>query len=499
VAAPADGVGVEEAIVKRLMALVAAGVLVAAVTGVAQARNPHCAGGIQYLNIGLNDKAKGNMEDYLREIHKAVDQLSQCAAEDPADLEALGYLGWAYAEVDSARAAGETFEKAIAGLKVKDPKKADWAAQNRESYWATAFNDGIAKISSAQGAYPDFLKKPENAAEQTQKDEAKKYYDKALAALMRAALLKPGDPRTLRNLGSCYAFMGEFQQAEATFRDGLKVAPADSMLLQSIKSVRTNYANLLIEQKKYDEAIGFFGDLIKADPTSSDLELGLADAYFKRALSKEGDARKPDFKLAGAAYAAAAKLKPDDADLTFNSALAFQNGGDLKSAEPMWRQTLKLRPDDADAFSALGSCLADLGQFDEAVRTLWQGVSREPKNKVLHRQLGAVYTKAGNNPKSTEELMVYLALQNGQPVADPAAAAKSAKAGTARAQTLASAGVPDQVTPWEIQGEKVESWFYWPKHQAYHFKGDALYLKSDWSAPDLKPAGGASSGAVKKH
>src|SRR5258706_14960814 len=130
----------------------------------------------------------------------------------------------------------------------------------------------------------------------------------------------------------CCALMREFQQAEATFRDGLKVAPADSMLLQSIKSVRTNYANLLIEQKKYDEAIGFFGELIKADPNSSDLQLGLADSYFKRALSKEGDARKPDFRLAAGAYAAAARLKPGDPDLTFNAALAYQNGGDLKSA-----------------------------------------------------------------------------------------------------------------------------------------------------------------------
>ena len=59
--------------------------------------------------------------------------------------------------------------------------------------------------------------------------------------------------------------------------------------------------------------------------------------------------------------------------------------------------------------------------------------------------------------------------------------------------------MPDQVIPWEIQGEKVESWFYWSKQLAYHFKGDALYLKSDWSAPDLKPAaGGATSGSVKK-
>ena len=483
---------------KRSITLAVAVVSVAAMTGVAEARNPHCAGGIQYLNIGLNDKAKGNMEDYKREIRKAVDQLSQCAAEDPADLEALGYLGWAYAEVDSARAAGEAFERAIAGLKVKDPKKSEWAAQNRESYWATAFNDGIAKINAAQVAYPDFMKKPENEADETLKGEAKKSYAQALASLTRASLLKPGDAKTIRNLGSVYAFMGDFQKAEGVFREGLKLAPNDSLLQQSVKSVRTNYASQLIEEKKYDEAITFFGELIKGDPNSSDLQLGLADAYFKRALSKEGEARRPDFKLAGAAYAAAAKLKPGDADLTFNAALAYQNGGDTKSAEPLWRETLKLRPDDVDAFSALGSCLADLGRFDEAVRTLWEGVNREPKNMILHRQLGAVYTKAGNNPKSTEELMVYLALQNGKPVADPAAASKSAKGGTARAQTLASAGVPDQVNPWEIQNEKVESWFYWSKHQAYHFKGDALYLKSDWSAADLKSAGPAS-GSVKKN
>ena len=45
----------------------------------------------------------------------------------------------------------------------------------------------------------------------------------------------------------------------------------------------------------------------------------------------------------------------------------------------------------------------------------------------------------------------------------------------------------------------MESWFYWAKKLAYHFKGDALYLKSDWSAPDLKTVGGtAPSGTGKK-
>lgn len=481
---------------KRSFTLAAAALAVVALAGVAQARNPHCAGGIQYVAQAMHDKERGNLEDYRREINKAVDQLQECATEDPNDFEAIGYLGWAYAEVDSSRLAGEAFTKSIEGLKQKDPKKVEWATQNRESYWATAFNDGIAKINAAQSIYPDFLKEPANDADKTMKAEALKNYDLALTSLTRASLLKPGDPKTLRNLGSVYAFMGEFGSAENLFKAGLQAAPNDSALLVALKSVRANAAGQLIDQKKYDEAIALYADLVKTEPSNSDLHLGLADAYFKRAQSKKGEAARPDYKLAGDEYAAAAKLKPTDADLPFNAALAYQNGGDSKSAEPLWRQVLKLRPGDEDAISALGQCLSDLGQYDEAVKMLWEGVSASPKNKVLHRQLGSVYTKAGNTAKSSEELMVYLALENGHPSADAKAAAKSGKG--ARAQTYASAGEPDDVVPWDFQGDKVESWFYWSKKQAYHFKGDALSLKSDWSAPALKSGGPSASGPAKK-
>ncbi len=77
----------------RCLALTAGFAL--ALGGVAEARNPHCAGGIQYVVQAMKDKDKGNTDDYQREINKAVQQLEQCASEDPADLEALGYLGWA--------------------------------------------------------------------------------------------------------------------------------------------------------------------------------------------------------------------------------------------------------------------------------------------------------------------------------------------------------------------------------------------------------------------
>jgi len=128
--------------------------------GAAEARNPNCAGGIQYVVQAMRDKDKGNLEDYRREMFKAVDRLTLCSSEDPDDLEALAYLGWACAEIDSACPAGLAFQKAIAGLKAKGDKKADWAVSNRESYWAKNFNEGVANIQAGQAAYAEFTKEP---------------------------------------------------------------------------------------------------------------------------------------------------------------------------------------------------------------------------------------------------------------------------------------------------------------------------------------------------
>jgi tetratricopeptide (TPR) repeat protein len=456
--------------------------------GVAGARNPHCAGGIQYVVGGLRDKSSGNTEDYVRQMQKAVSQLESCATEDSIDYEAIGYLGWAYAELDSCGPAGHWFGKAIDGLNAKgDKKKAEIATNNRDSYWISKLNDGVSKINSAQTAYPDFTKKAENDADKTLKAEAEKYYQQAIHSLTSAALLRPGNPQAYRNLGSVYLFMADFPKAETIFREGLKAAPEDSSLKAALKIARVNYANQLNDEKKFDEAIAYFGDLLKTDPENADLHSSLGNAHLSRAETLQGDARKPEFKLAGASYQKAGELRKDDPDLYFNAAVAYQNAGDQALAEGMWRAALKLRPTDAEIQSGLAGTLAELGKYPEAVSVLRSAIDSTPRDKKLHRQLGGVYSKANNNPKATEELMIFLALQNGQPAADAAAAAKAAAAGSDAAKTLASMGAPEEIYPWEAQGEKYESWFYWSKKQAYHFKSGALSAKSDW---------GGSSGAT---
>jgi len=431
---------------------------------------------------GLRDKGAGNTEDYLRQMQKAIQQLEACATEDSLDYEALGYLGWAYAELDSCGPAGKWFARAIDGLTAKgDKKKAEIAANNRISYWVSKLNDGVSKIGSAQSAYPDFTKKAENDADKTLKAEAEKYYGMAIKSLTGAIQLRPAEPQAYRNLGSTYLYMIDFPAAERVFRDGLKAAPEDSSLKAALKIARVNYANQLIDEKKYDEAIAYFGDLLKSDPENSDLHSSLGNAHLNKAQTLQGDVRKPEFKLAGAEYQKAGEIRKDDSDLFYNAAVAYQSAGDATLADAMWRAALKLKPDDNEIKSAAASNLAELGKYPEAINLLRSAIEASPKDKKLHRLLGAVYTKANNNGKATEELMIFLALQNGQAAPDAAAAAKAAPAGSEAAKTLASMGTPEEVFPWEAQGEKYESWFYWSKKQAYHFKSGVLSAKSDWS------------------
>jgi hypothetical protein len=123
-------------------------------------------------------------------------------------------------------------------------------------------------------------------------------------------------------------------------------------------------------------------------------------------------------------------------------------------------------------------------KFDEAVKVLNQAVTLKPDNKVYFRQLGAVYSKAGNNAKATEMLMTFMAMNGGKEAPDPAAAAKAAKAGSPAAGTFASSGPPDKVFDWESDARKLQSWIYWTKKQAFTWDvaaGMTLVQKSDWS------------------
>jgi Flp pilus assembly protein TadD len=456
---------------RRFLGVAAASCLLAW-AGEALARNPHCAGGIQYVTGAFRDKEKGNMEDYQRQVQKAIQQLNQCALEDPKDFEAMGYLGWIYAEADSAEQAGRWFDKAIAGLNEKgDKKKAEWAGNNRDSYYARYFNGGIESIKAAENAYPDMTKAPENSADETLRGEAQKAYARAEANLKKALALKPNDTSALRNLGLVYLFTGDYDRAEASFRAGVEKAPGDSALKRSLAAIPGYRANRFVSQ---------------------------AEEMFRKAQQSQGEERTQAFRQAGVLYAQAARVKPDDPDPAFNAGSAFNAGGQCDSAVVYLRRSLALRSDDADALSLMGGCLAEMGQYRDAIEMLHRAVVAKPKEKLLHRQLGAAYNKAGKELRSQEEAFFAVALQLGKPGQVSQAQATASKfPQSAAAQTLASMGPPEELINWEAEGTAYETWLYWGKKQALSFAMGKLVSKTDWSSADLQGLPAATAGSPK--
>ena len=328
----------------------------------------------------LRDKDKGNTEDYQREMNKAVQQLEQCATEDPADFEAIGYLGWAYAEVDSAGPAGEAFQKAIDGLKAKgDKKKVEWVTNNRESYWAGKPSTTASRRSTPRRRpTPTSPRRPTNDAEKTLqgRGRASNYDGRRSPSLTRASLLKPGRCADAAQPGLGVRVHGRLpRRPRRCFARASKLAPARQRRSPtSLKTVRANYAAQLLDEKKYDEAIAYYAELIKTEPNNADLHLGHGRRLLQAAPpTQQGDAAQAGLQAGGRRLREGRRRsRPTDADLPFNAALSYQNAGEWALAEAQWRAALKLRPDDVDALSALG---ADAGRAEE-VRRGDQGAAR---------------------------------------------------------------------------------------------------------------------------
>lgn len=468
---------------------------------VAQARNEHCAGGIQYVVGGMRDKEKGNTDDFVSQMRKAVQQFEMCADADPADFEAMGYMGWAYCELDAAGVldgaapAGAAFKKCIDGMTAKGDKKLKQWQDNRQGYWVTYYNKGITLMKAAGELYPDMGLKPKDQTEAEVRmfNDARAKYADAVRQFTKATQLKPEDPVAYLSMGQAYQFIAQFDSAEIVFKAGLAVAPGDTNLTASMVNLRKNIANKLIADKKYDEAITFFNELLKAEPTNPDLLLGVGNAYFEKAQAAgvaEAD-KKAFFKSAGESWAKAGEADPQDFDLAYNAGVAFQNGGVPASAEAQFRRALQINPADADVPRALSKSLIEQGKYDEAVTVVFGLLKKDPKKPELHQLLSAAYDKGGNKAKSTEEAMVFLALRSGTPVADLEGALAAATA-PGEANTVKAAGKPDQIVEWKADQDTYRTWMYWTKGLAFHFKAGNLVMKSDWSAP------AAASGAAKK-
>ena len=440
--------------------------------GAAAARNFHCAGGIQYVIQGTKQKDKGNtandpelLADAKRIFGKAVAQLNTCVAEDPNDSEAWSYLGWAYAEVDSAAQAGAAFDEAIKRL-AGDPKPLEIARQNRKSYWVQYYNAGLSKYKEADAIIPvgEILesKDPKVAEAKAKLAESEVSYRKAVA-------ISSKEIGAYNSLAVVLALQGKFEESSAVIEQGLAINPNDPDLLKRKESMITNAVTERLKANDYDGALALMDNKLKKGGDEYGTLVLAAQTSFEQAQKLE-EKKDPGAKAAYARsqgyYARAATVAPDAGakrDMNYNQAVAAQNTGD----------------------ELMGAKL------------VFGLVQDNPKDKALHGMLRGFYDRLGSKKKADDEVWVILGLNdNATPVTDvtgyTAKVVKTSEAG----KTLATQGAPEEVKQFKSGETQIDLWYYWSKKLCFAFTGGRQVGAANFG--EFGPEGPASSPAPAK-
>lgn len=168
-----------------------------------------------------------------------------------------------------------------------------------------------------------------------------------------------------------------------------------------------------------------------------------ADAVRKSAqLDAELYMNEHDYPRAIAAYSAALKAKPKDADVLYGRGVAYAEAGQMKQSIGDLRRVLELRPDDIDAANALGYTLADNDQdLDEATTLLTKARTARPDDPAIADSWGWLQYRLGHLQRA--ELSLRLAWK----------ARRDAEVGAHLAQVLWTRG--DKAEARRVLGEAV--------------------------------------------
>jgi tetratricopeptide (TPR) repeat protein len=188
--------------------------------------------------------------------------------------------------------------------------------------------------------------------------------------LITAALkLNREVPAAWINLGHVQAGLGRAEEAVASYRKALSLAPANVPLLQAL-------AAQLQRLGRQEELLGVIDQLLAANP--SDIEARNNRGNLLR------DLKRYDSALAD--YNAVLAARPDLAETWTNRGAVLCDMG--------------LRPDLAAALSNRGFTLRELGRFDEALESLDRVLAIQPDFAAAHGHRGKVLSEMGRLPES---------------------------------------------------------------------------------------------------
>jgi len=404
------------------------------------------------------------------QTEKAAELLARAAAQPGASGLIHGWLGFAQARLgktDSAIAADRVAIKKAPQLLIGYQNLAQLYLQQKRPQDALKVLDEAARQEGVSAGFLADLAEMLAGAMHAKGLTAEAVKPRVLAALERAAKLKPDQPLVICKMAEVYRAVGELAKTTELYQDLLKNHPllnpallpmlrqqlynlyldsgdlegAAEQLRAILRDNPTDWqayhvlGNLAFRQKNYSEAASNFGKALLLNPDFEPVYYDLARlrlalekpeealeilkrarakfpaGYYLEFLTGVAQAARKQYAEAVKSYAAAeAWAKVNDATLPtylfyFQFGAAYERSGGFAEAERLFRVCLEKKPDFAEALNYLGYMWAERGlHLEEAHTMIGKAVQQEPKNAAFLDSLGWVLFKL----KRTDEALKYL-------------------------------------------------------------------------------------------
>jgi serine/threonine-protein kinase len=189
-----------------------------------------------------------------------------------------------------------------------------------------------------------------------------------------------------------------YPQAEQEYREAVQLDPDDGALQSAL-------GHVLLEERKWDEAISALRAAISAQPDNA-----VAHNNLGVALQTTGNVA-----LAIPEFREAISLQPDYLEAHSNLGQSLEKQNDLNGSITEYREVLRLKPDDADAHFHLGLAEYKQGNMDGAVDEYREAIRLRPGFALAHFGLGGVLYNRGEHDAGIEELRTAYSLSPDDP------------------------------------------------------------------------------------
>ena len=214
--------------------------------------------------------------------------------------------------------------------------------------------------------------------------------DQALAALRRAAELRPTDAATWAAIGVVHASRADYPQAESAFHTACLLKP-------DLPDACLYYGRTLYLQDRFDDALRVLGLAAGREPEHAQIRRVTA-------LCLEALGRAPEAELAFQQAIRFDRASPANDDPAIDYGVFLYRQGRAADALAPLEAALKRHPDAARAHLELGCVLLALDRSADAASHLERATALDPAAPRGHLLLGKAYQRLGKSDLAEREL-----------------------------------------------------------------------------------------------